>query len=279
MPFGLDLMGAGQSASEASASLGSLAKTVFATGGTQGTAAKLAAAINIVISVPASSGVQLPTMYDSDEVTVVNRGVNSLLVYPLDTGVINGQAANAPVTITAGGFGYFIGIGPLNCVADLGGGGVVPPITDPTWVNAEVPSGTINGVNPAFSLSQAPSPGLSLKLFLNGLCLTAGIDYTLSVSNLTMLTVPQIGDALIAFYRTSNGMGINFGDQQTPVGAIDGSNKVFTLSFSPSPGASMELYLNGVLQTAAVDYSLAANNITYVTAPSIGDAHVAWYRY
>lgn len=278
MSLGLDIMGGGIGASAAQAILGALDKEVIATGSTQLDAKKLRTAINVLRTVPAASGVQLPTMYDSDLVIVINRGVNDVKVYPLDTGTINDQAANQPVTVTAGTFGYFFGVGPLTCLADLGGG-VSPPVTDPTWVNAEIPSGTINGVNPGFSLTQAPNAAASLQLFLNGLMMTAGIDYTLSVNLITMTTIPDIGDALIAFYRTSNGMGINFGDGQTPVGSINGSNLAFTLSFSPSPGSSLELYLNGVLQTAGIDYTLASNTITYAVAPDIGDTHVAWYRY
>lgn len=58
---------------------------------------------------------------------------------------------------------------------------------------------------------------------------------------------------------------------QVPVGAVDGANAVFTVT-----GAISLLFKNGVYQAAGgVDYTLAGTTITYATAPSIGDTHVA----
>lgn len=149
----------------------------------------------------------------------------------------------------------------------------------PTFINAEVPGGLINGANSAFTLAQAPSPATSLQLFYNGALLTAGVDYTLAGAAITMLFVPQVGDALIAFYRTSS-TGVNFIDAEAPVGLINSVNAVYTLTQSPSPGASLMLYLNGILQTGGgVDFTLAGNQITYNVAPTTGDNHVAFYRY
>ena len=68
----------------------------------------------------------------------------------------------------------------------------------------ETPSGTIDGSNAAFSLSEVPTPSESLKLFRNGLMMTAGgIDYTLSSAAVTFAAgaQPQSGDSLAAWYR------------------------------------------------------------------------------
>lgn len=68
-------------------------------------------------------------------------------------------------------------------------------------------------------------------------------------------------------------------DNEVPSGTINGSNTVFTLANAPSPASSLQLFLNGLLQTAGgVDYTLSGDTITYATAPETGDAHVAWYR-
>jgi hypothetical protein len=71
------------------------------------------------------------------------------------------------------------------------------------FVDAETPSGTINGVNTIYTLVQAPNPSLSLAVYLNGIHLEAGLDYTLSSSSITFVAgvVPQIGDALVCSYR------------------------------------------------------------------------------
>jgi len=75
---------------------------------------------------------------------------------------------------------------------------------------------------------------------------------------------------------------LNFADAEVPAGVIDGANAVFTLAHTPNPAASLQLFKNGVLQSAGgVDYTLAVATITYVAAakPQVGDAHVAFYRY
>jgi len=82
-----------------------------------------------------------------------------------------------------------------------GGGGVLPSFSD-----GEVPVGTVNGANTAFTLAFAPSPAASLELYLNGLRMEAGTDYQIVGNALTFLTVstPQTGDLLLASYRYAN---------------------------------------------------------------------------
>jgi hypothetical protein len=70
------------------------------------------------------------------------------------------------------------------------------------FFDAETPGGVVDGVNTAFTLANSPS-GTSLSLFLNGLYLSAGFDYTLNGSAITFTSgaQPQPGDTLIASYR------------------------------------------------------------------------------
>jgi hypothetical protein len=73
-----------------------------------------------------------------------------------------------------------------------------------TFVDSEVPNGTIDGNNLAFTVAVAPFPAASLKLYKNGILLNQGGDYMLSGSNISFVNVgvtPQLGDALIAAYR------------------------------------------------------------------------------
>lgn len=70
--------------------------------------------------------------------------------------------------------------------------------------DAEIPSGSINGVNADFTLTYPPSPAPSLKLYLNGLLLqSGGLDYVLSGTAITFAyaSIPQTGDVLTAWYR------------------------------------------------------------------------------
>ena len=72
---------------------------------------------------------------------------------------------------------------------------------------------------------------------------------------------------------------LNFADEETPAGAIDGVNKVFTLGHTPNPAASLQLF-NGLMQKpGGNDYTLAGNTITFTAAPSVGSTLLAWYRY
>jgi hypothetical protein len=71
------------------------------------------------------------------------------------------------------------------------------------FVDSEIPVGVINGVNTVFGLASAPTPALSLMLFLNGLLQTAGgVDYTLAGATITYVAAPAAISKHIAWYRT-----------------------------------------------------------------------------
>jgi uncharacterized protein YoxC len=152
------------------------------------------------------------------------------------------------------------------------------------FVDGETPSGTVNGVNLAFTLSHAPSPTTSLALYRNGLMQTPGIDFTLSGSAITFLSVstPQTGDILEAYYRIpGTGASTTFVDAETPGGTVNGTNLAFTLANAPNPAASLKLYKNGVLMAQGVDYTLSGSAITFIAAaaPQTSDLLLAAYRH
>jgi hypothetical protein len=74
------------------------------------------------------------------------------------------------------------------------------------FVDAEGPSGTIDGVNDEFTLGAAPNPPQSLELAKNGVVQTPGTDFNVSGSTVTFLAaaIPQTGDQLTGWYRTSS---------------------------------------------------------------------------
>jgi hypothetical protein len=76
------------------------------------------------------------------------------------------------------------------------------------------------------------------------------------------------------------GSGPGFVDGETPAGAIDGANAVFTLADAPSPASSVALYRNGVLQKLDLDYTLSSNVITFAAAsiPQTADILLCSYR-
>ncbi len=72
----------------------------------------------------------------------------------------------------------------------------------PVFVDSVTPTGTVDGVNAAFTLPSAPNPPLSLDL-TGGITYSAGVDYTLSGSTITFLpgAVPTTGIVIRASYR------------------------------------------------------------------------------
>ena len=108
-----------------------------------------------------------------------------------------------------------------------GGGGVSPQYSD-----NETPTGAINGVNTVFTLLAAPSPSTSLHVYLNGLLMDPGVDYTINASTITffLASTPQTGDLLIATYR--------FGNPSNPLGFLTSSQVVCSTSGGTTSGTS-----------------------------------------
>ena len=157
-----------------------------------------------------------------------------------------------------------------------GGGGVA-------FVDAETPAGAVDGSNATFTLAAIPQPMLSLKLYRNGLLQRANVDYTIAGGVLTMYPVPQPGDVLASYYRTTDATAgtPRFMDNETPTGTTNGANRTFELSTAPVPAASLQLTRNGLLMRLGVDYDLAANTITFRIGaiPESADILRADYRY
>jgi hypothetical protein len=152
-----------------------------------------------------------------------------------------------------------------------------------TFVDAETPMGATNGTNASFTLVNPPNPPASLTLFLNGLLQDQGGDYTLASNMITFASgaTPQSGDILLASYRLGVSIpGIGFVDQQTPTGATNGVNNTFTVSQTPSPSTSLSVFLNGLLMSVGVDYTLSGTAITFLPAsvPQPGDILLCSFR-
>jgi hypothetical protein len=73
----------------------------------------------------------------------------------------------------------------------------------PVFADDEVPAGAVNGTNLAFALAFTPSPAVSLRLYKNGMLLQQNADYSLSGTTITFTSssIPQTGDAIVAYYR------------------------------------------------------------------------------
>lgn len=71
--------------------------------------------------------------------------------------------------------------------------------------STEIPSGAIDGTNTVFALAHPPNPPASLRLYRNGLRMSAGNDFTLTGNTISFVNdpnaIPEPGAVLIADYR------------------------------------------------------------------------------
>ena len=75
-------------------------------------------------------------------------------------------------------------------------------LTSSNFVDKEIPSGSINGVNTAFTLANSPTAG-SEHVYLNGILQESGSgnDYTISGANITFSSAPLTGEKIRVSYR------------------------------------------------------------------------------
>ena len=84
----------------------------------------------------------------------------------------------------------------------LGGGGGFSKIAmESKFIDDETPSGTVNGITTAFTITNAPNPSGSLKVYVNGMRIRITEDYTFSGKTITFLTAPPTGSILLVDYR------------------------------------------------------------------------------
>ena len=75
---------------------------------------------------------------------------------------------------------------------------VFPTTVLPVFVDAETPSGTVDGNNAAFTLAHTPT---GLQVWRNGLLQKLGLDYNSTGAAITFVSPPASGDVLLASYR------------------------------------------------------------------------------
>jgi hypothetical protein len=99
MARAFQVMGAGFSSGQAIAMGGTINAAVSAAGPTQGTATILTAAVNLITTAAANSGVILPQGQPGDEFLIWNFGANPCYIYPPSTAKINQLAPNGGASL------------------------------------------------------------------------------------------------------------------------------------------------------------------------------------
>ena len=108
------------------------------------------------------------------------------------------------------------------------------------------------------------------------IALSSEVSYLLANTDLTSIdSFAEVSDALAA--QVSDFTAIYF-KKATFTGLINGTNDQFTLASSVR-GGSETVYLNGLLQEAGVDYTVAGDVITFTSVPQTGDKVVIYAVY
>jgi len=208
---------------------------------------------------------------------VVN-GVLSVKLVPTTTA---SAGAQYNITYSSGGVNRFTEVWavppstPALRVRDvrLSSGTVVGPAP---LTSSPIQIGDVTGLTNALAIRPAEGVGFSIGR-------TAVINQAGQIDAAT----GNLGDC-VHVDGTSNACGGGgggilpiFSDAETPSGAIDGVNTVFTLSLAPSPIGSLILFRNGLLHVHGFDYAIAGNVVTFFSAsiPQPGDSLAASYRY
>lgn len=137
-------------------------------------------------------------------------------------------------------------------------------ILSAAWFN-ETPTGTIDGINTVFVLSETPAAN-SLVLTLARQPQILGDDYSISGSTITYLVAPDAslsGQPHNAIYAVTGGTIPGTVFTAIPSGLINGSNTTYTV---PS---TITTVINFVLNGEAItpdQYSTSGNTITFITA-------------
>jgi hypothetical protein len=162
----------------------------------------------------------------------------------------------------------------------------VPVSTSPLIVsvvrtgNTTTPTGTGNGQ--ATTLPESAIIGLQADLAqrpLKGVGFGTNAVAVVDDNGNIVTAVGDPGTCVFVDGTTGPCTGDTFADAETPAGAVNGINNILTLAFSPV-GSSMLLFRNGLYLTPMIDYTLAAQTITFVSGaiPQAGDTMTASYR-
>jgi hypothetical protein len=125
----------------------------------------------------------------------------------------------------------------------------------PNFIFAEQPQGPVDGSNVTFTLLHIPNPPLSLQVYLNGILLTQGTDFSLSVGAITFYSAPSPGNPILCYYQTTGTQSSATNWFQDGEGLIP-NGSIVELQDVPQPTDSLMLFRNGVLQTFGSDFFL-----------------------
>lgn len=210
-------------------------------------------------------------------------GANSSLVYDPDAEALTSTVLRGSLTELSDGTPYLVAGSNVTITTNLNGSitisstGAASLSTLMSWNDAV--TGSADGSNTSFSLSNSPNPTTSLMFYVNGVLQKPGSDFSLSGSSITTTFPPDAGSHLVATYAyvVVPPAGSTISWMEVPLGDVDGVNGSFTLSDVPFPSTALMFHVNGVLQRESLDYTLAGAVVTLTYAPESGSSVLATY--
>lgn len=176
-----------------------------------------------------------------------------------------------------------LGIAPASgdhFVADILVARPTSPVVD------EIPTGTKNGTNTAFTLAYLPTAARDVAVYVGGALYKlvdaspAGDEYTLVGQALTLGKAPKASDQFVVDYPVAVPGDIRWQDELE--GEKNGSNTVFELD-EPPKGTQIGIYLSHVRlkevanPTLPTEYSITGKTVTVGLAPQAGEPLYAHY--
>ncbi len=213
----------------------------------------------------------------------------SSMTVPIVNGVLNVQLV--PTTTASAGAQYNVTFNSsgVNQFTEVW---AVPPSTVPIQLSAVLVSqGTVVGPAPVTTAIQISDvEGLENELAIRpqeGISFQVGRAAIIDSSGMIDGAAGNLSDCVRVDGSSgpcgsgSSGLLPSFSTGETPSGTINGTNATFSLANTPSPATSLQLYLNGLLMSQSVDYTISGNTISFLTAsiPQTGDLLRAAYQY
>lgn len=131
-------------------------------------------------------------------------------------------------------------------------------VTGLTLALKEVPTGLIDSDNTRYVLDNPPS--IIADVYVDGVIYE---DYVLNGSTLDLEDVPTATVLVDYYYSKSNFDELEPIENEVPYGNIDGSNKTFTLNYTPTE--INDIYVDGAVYT---DFSVQGSVLTLGDAPT-----------
>lgn len=161
---------------------------------------------------------------------------------------------------------------------NIGQGGSIVDIVE---FYQEPPQGIYDGVNKDFTLSKAPKSVNDLIIFYDGL-MVPKTEYTLNGTQLITTDIaPTLGQKLLAFYVVDQSNDFTCW-QESPIGVIDGTNRLYQLTKMPENIFGMYLFRNGFIVPASEFDFIQGSTTAYIQfhsgkQPILGDDIYIFY--